>query len=69
MADVGLRSRLSWMVSGPGRLAELESEVAALRDRLDVLDAEQATRLDAIRTQVNAALDDVTARADAADGR
>ena len=57
------------MVSGPGRLAELESEVAALRDRLDVLDAEQATRLDAIRTQVNAALDDVTARADAADGR
>ena len=71
LPDVGLRSRLSWMVSGPARIDELERSVRSLQHQLDEMQQQQDSTLDGVRTSVASVLDDVTARLaaiDATDG-
>jgi prefoldin subunit 5 len=64
---VGLRSRLSWMISGPARIDELERSLRALQQQLDDLQRHQDATLEGVRTSVSAVLDDVTARLGALD--
>ena len=71
MTGVSLTSRLSWMVSGPARLDEMQRAIQALQQQLDVMQARQDQHLADIRASVDVVLDDVTARLAAlgADGR
>lgn len=64
---MGLRSRLSWMISGPARIDELERSLRALQQQLDDLQRHQDATLEGVRTSVSAVLDDVTARLGALD--
>jgi hypothetical protein len=64
---VSLSARISWMVSGPARLEELERSVVALQQQLAVLGDRQEAALADVRSSVSIVLDDVTGRLAALD--
>lgn len=55
------------MVSGPGRLDEIERSLRTLQDQLERLQRQQDEALDGVRSSVTTVLDDVTARLAAID--
>lgn len=62
LAAVGIRRRLSFLVSGPSRVEHLEEAVRSLHRQSADLAAEQTRQLGQIRASVAAALDDVVER-------
>lgn len=64
---MGVKSRLSWMLSGPARLDEMQRSIQSLQQQLDAMQATQDAHMADIRESVSVVLDDVTARLAAAE--
>lgn len=64
-----LKSRLSWMVSGPARLDEMQRTIQTLQQQISDMHTAQDAQLADIRSKVSTVLDDVTARLAALDER
>ena len=60
--DVSVKSRLSWMLSGPARLDEMQRSIEALQHQLNEMQMLQDEQLSDVRASVAVVLDDVTAR-------
>ena len=59
---MGMRQRLSWMISGPARLADLDRRLASVEHQLDSLYRQQEAVLAELRQSVSDVVDDVTTR-------
>lgn len=59
---VSVKSRLSWMLSGPARLDEMQRSIQALQQQLNDMQKLQDEQMSDVRATVSVVLDDVTAR-------
>ena len=60
--NVGLRSRLSWLINGPSQITRLEHAVQELQQSVAGIERNEAEQLAGIRSSVTEVLDDVVAR-------